>query len=203
MKLLFIESLKKQNLDLKLNLSFKQVHILYSIQYKKTAELIKKQLESNSVKIHGFSQVLGCSSIKSDFPLLLIGSGKFHAQSIAFSSKKPVFIFENNTIKKISQEEIKDYEKKLKAKYSKFLFSDNIGVIFSTKSGQSQIKNSNKIKKQLEKQFPEKHFYSFVSDNINLQELENFPDIEFFVNTSCPGLEFDNKKIINYKNIKK
>ena len=59
--------------------------ITYSIQYKELAINIKKILAKKH-KILLFSQVLGCSILnlpKSTEAILLIGSGKFHALSLA------------------------------------------------------------------------------------------------------------------------
>jgi diphthamide synthase subunit DPH2 len=40
----------------------------------------------------------------------------------------------------------------------------------------------------------------FISDNINLDEIENF-QADIFINFACPGLEFDSDKILNYESL--
>ena len=192
-KVLFIEARKKpERTRLKLNLP-KQIHILYTVQYKEQAEKIKKQLEKKH-KILGFTQVLGCSKLKPKDSPLLIGSGTFHAKQLALSTNKEIFVLEQGNLSKISKKEIFKLKQVEKGKISKFLASDNIGVLFSKKPGQKQAFN---IVNKLKNRFREKNFYAFISDNISIEELENFP-IDFWINTSCPGLELDSKQVINY-----
>lgn len=200
MKTLFIPAIKK-------NISFnsqvfsglpKKLHILYTIQYKELASAIKQELSSKDFQVLGFEQVLGCSKVKPKATFLLIGSGRFHATQIAFSTGKPVYVY-NSKLDKINEEEIKQYENREKAKISRFLMSNSIGIIISTKSGQN-YKNPEKLKNKLEKKYPDKKFYLFLADNINIQELENF-NIDFWVNTACPGLSLDSSRIINLDKI--
>ncbi|MBU1136248.1 MAG: diphthamide synthesis protein [Nanoarchaeota archaeon] len=201
MKILFIPAIKKIESYNMGNLKKlpKKLHILYSIQYKNLAEKIKKDLEKQNFKILGFEQVLGCSKIKPRAELLLIGSGKFHALNIAFSTSKQVYIYSCGKLEKISKQEIENFKIKQKTKLSKFYASDNIGLLVSTKPGQ-KFKDSEKLKKDLEKEFPNKNFHIFLSNIININELENF-QIDFWINTACPGLELDSNNIINYEDI--
>jgi len=201
MKTLFIEARQKFNKQNSINLYNlpKTLHILYSIQFKELAESIKKQLE-NKHKILGFEQVLGCSIIKPKAPLLLIGSGRFHASQIAYSTGKPVFLF-NRKLEKISQIEINKFKAKEKAKLSRFLLSENIGILISSKPGQNNLKQALALKKKLEHEYQDKKFFLFFSEIINLSELENF-QIDLFLNTACPGLELDNNKVLNSDKLK-
>lgn len=200
MKVLFIEARKNFKVQIE---AFKEldnlppeVHILYTIQYKELAGKIKKYLENKKHKIVSFQQVLGCSKIKPKTALLLVGSGKFHALQLALSTGKEVYIFDNK-LSKISKEEIELARRQEKGKLAKFLASNNIGVIFSNKPGQAK---SLSLIKELEKKFPGKNFYPFISDSINISELENFP-IDIWINAACPGIEQDSNRIINYTSI--
>jgi diphthamide biosynthesis enzyme Dph1/Dph2-like protein len=199
MKTLFIEA-KKKNIEANLkeldNLP-DTIYIVYSIQYKKLAEEIKNQL--NDKKIIGFSQILGCSEIKTSADILLIGQGRFHALNLARTSGKEVYIFDNYSINKINKEEIAKENQKERGKYLKFLSSSNIGIIISIKSGQNNMNIAEKLKQKLEKQG--KEVFLFLADTLNLSELENFP-VDIFINTACPGLSLDSSMIINYKDIK-
>ncbi|MBU3913814.1 MAG: diphthamide synthesis protein [Nanoarchaeota archaeon] len=203
MKTLFIEALRKLNLnkeklaELESQLP-RTIYIAYSIQYKNLAEQVRKEIKS---KVLGFSQVLGCSDIKtSASAILLIGEARFHALNLALSSNKPVFIFDNHSISRITEREINEINKREKGKYLKFLASDNIGILVSSKPGQNNSNIALKLKKQLE--LKGKKAYLFTSDNISVSELENFPDIEIWINTACRGLSLDSNKIINYSRIK-
>lgn len=195
MKIMYIEARKKEKLNLE---KFKEleknlppiIYIAYSIQYKELAEEIKAKITK---KVAGFSQVLGCSKIKTNSPILLISSGSFHALNLALQGNK-VYIFDNFSIKEIDSNEIESIKIKEKGKYLKLLASDNIGIIVSIKNGQENLKLAEKIKKQLEKKT--KKASIFVTDNINPSEFENF-SCDIWINTACPGLSLDSDKIIN------
>lgn len=176
------------------------LYIIYSIQYKKAAESIKKEL-GKRVKISGFKQVLGCSSVNSKDPVLLIGSGKFHALNIAVNNFTPIYIYDNGKLSIISKQDIQKFKQKQKAKLSRFYSSENIGIIISNKPGQKRLPQAIQLKLKLAKKYPEKTFSLFIADTLNLQELENF-SIDFWINTACPGIEQDSNLVLNYKNIK-
>ncbi len=201
MKVLFIEARKKFE-DGKLTIKGKlpkEIHILYTIQYKDLAEKIKKKLKKTH-KILAFEQILGCSKIKPLAPILIIGSGKFHALSMALDTKKETYIYQDGSIKKLSREEILKLKKREKGKISKFFASENIGLIVSTKPGQNKLDEAISLKRKLKDRFEEKNFYIFISESIDVNELENF-SLPIYINLACPGLDFDSKKIINYKNL--
>jgi len=178
----------------------KNLAIAYSIQYQEIANEIK-QILSEKHKITQFIQVLGCS--KSKFPkdvkaILLISSGRFHAISLAKESNLPVYTLESNKLNKISKQEIESLNKKQKASYIKFLNADKIGILISTKPGQENLKKAIILKSKLKN----KKSYLFISNEINTKEFENFPDIQSWINTACPRLDFDSSVInidkINY-----
>jgi len=202
MKVLYIESRKKdKNTELDketLKTLPKELFLAYSIQYKEIAERIKKQLEVNGFKLAGFSQVLGCTKINLEKAVLLIGSGRFHALNLAAQSNSPIYIYTNGTMSKIEESEIAALKKKKQGKISKFLLADKIGVIFSTKPGQYNSKEQ--ILEKLKSKYSEKEFFSFISNNINTTEFENFK-IDFWLNTACPGLANDNMKIENIDDV--
>jgi len=202
MKVLFIPAKKISNIDKSTIFSISKklpinIAIAYSIQYKEQASEIKSLL-GKSHKINSFTQVLGCS--RPDFPkstqaILLIGNGRFHAVSLAFESKLPVYILEDNQLTKISKKEIETLEKKQKASYVKFLHADKVGILISTKPGQQRLKQAIDIKKKLKKQS-----YLFIGNNINTQEFENF-GLNSYVNTACPRMDMNSNMIINFTRV--
>ncbi|MCW8966905.1 MAG: diphthamide synthesis protein, partial [Candidatus Pacearchaeota archaeon] len=170
--------------------------ICYSIQYKEIAEQIKKQIPN----LTAFLQVLGCSKPK--FPkntkaILLISDGKFHAISLAYESKLPVYLFSNNNLQKISKEDVSSLEKKQKGAYLKYLHSEKIGILVSTTPGQENLKKA----LEFAKSHKDKDSYLFIASNINTNEFENFPQIESWINTSCPRMDMNNASIINISQI--
>ena len=200
-KILYIES-KQKNLDINLNKSEisklpKKLFLAYSIQYKELAESIKEQLKRNSIKVEKFQQVLGCSKIKTQLPILLISTGKFHAQNL-FLQTPILYITENDKIVQIPKKDIEAQRTRRKTALMKFLKADSIGILVSTKPGQEKLNKAIKLKAGLEKQG--KQTYIFVSNNINTNQFENFP-IDSWVNTACSGLCMDNSAIINIEDI--
>jgi len=83
---------------------------------------------------------------------------------------------------------------------STFLMAQTIGLLISLKHGQQQ-KAIHNIREQIEKQG--KKVYIFESNDINISELENFPQIQMWVNTACFGLARDDIRIINLSDILK
>ena len=200
MKTLYIEARKNLKLNKEKLVELEKIlpspiYIVYSIQYKKLAEEVKKELEtSKKIKVIGFSQILGCSELKTKADILLIGQGRFHALNLALSSAREVYVFDNFSINKISKKEIEKMKRKEKGKYLKFLASDKIGIIVSTKSGQEHLRLAENLKKKIQEQG--KEAFIFLADNISLAELENFP-IGIFINTACPGLSLDSSLVLN------
>ena len=202
MKVLYIEARKKKE-NAELNKGIleklpKEFFLAYSIQYESQANRIKKQLESNGFKIRGLAQVLGCTELKISSPILLIGSGRFHALNLAIQSNYPVYVYNDGTINRVEENEIIALKKKKQGNISKFLSAEKVGILFSTKSG--QYNPEKEIIEKLMEKFPEKRFFFFISDNINTAEFENF-DIDFWLNTACPGLANDSTKIENIVDI--
>lgn len=81
----------------------------------------------------------------------------------------------------------------------KFLKAKKIGILISTKAGQYNLKKAFEIKKK----FKDKEYYYFISDEIKLDELEDFNFIDVFINTACPGIFYDksNKTILNMEEV--
>jgi len=172
----------------------KDLAIAYSIQYQELAKKIKTLL-SKKHKITLFTQVLGCSKPnihKNTKAILLIGDGRFHAVSLAFETKIPVYLFTSGILQKISQKEIETLEKKQKGAYLKYLHAEKVGILISTKSGQENLKKALNFSKKLKK----KTSYLFISNNIDTNEFENF-QIDSWINTSCPRMDMNQGSIIN------
>lgn len=173
----------------------KNLAIAYSVQYQELAFEIKKILANHNIT--SIIQILGCSQpkfSKNTQAILLIGSGRFHAVSLAYETKLPIYVLEKNQLTKISEKDIELYKKKNKASYLKFLNADNIGILISTKPGQENLKRAINLKKKLKK-----NSYLFISNAINISEFENF-GLDAWVNTACPRLDMDSS-VININRI--
>ncbi len=192
MKTLFIPAKINSEVNIRkiksLNLP-KNTAIAYSIQYKDIAFKIKEIL-SDRYNITETVQILGCSKpkfSKKTEAVLLISSGRFHAVSLAFESKLPIYILEQDKLRKISDEEIYAFEKKKHASYMQFLNSEKIGILVSTKPGQENLKNALSMRNR----FKDKKSYLFISNEIDSRQFENFSDINAWINTACPRLDFE------------
>jgi len=202
-RILYIESTQK-NLDTGLDKAEisklpKKLFLAYSVQYKHLAENIRKQLKKESIKIKGFQQVLGCSKIKTNFPVLLVSTGKFHAQNL-FLQTPILYILENDKVVQIHEKDVEAQRIRRKTALLKFLKADRIGILVSTKPGQEKLNEAIKLKANLEKKG--KQAYIFISNNIDLNQFDNF-DIQAWANTACPGLCMDSPSIINIEDIPK
>lgn len=190
---MFVEAKRKpEDFDVnKVNLDIlpEKIFLAYSIQYKTLAEKIKDKLGS---RVAGYKQVLGCSKLKVKYPVLLVGSGRFHALNLALQGNI-MYILEGNTVSKLNEEEIKRIKANRKTALSRFLAADSIGILVSTKPGQENLKKALLLKRKFEKKG--KKTQIFLADNINTEELENY-NIDSWVNTACPALSFDSR-IIN------
>jgi len=201
MKILYIPAIQK-NLSIKLKENQvaklpKKLFLAYSIQYQDLANNITKQLRKQGIQIKEKQQVLGCTKIsnKNNLPILLVSSGKFHAENLMLQT--PIlYMLENNDIIRISQSEIDRLKAMKKTALIKFLKANKIGILVSTKPGQENLNKSIKLKKQLENQKNPKQAYIFISNNIDIKQFENF-NIESWINTACKGLAMDNSDIIN------
>jgi diphthamide biosynthesis enzyme Dph1/Dph2-like protein len=199
MKTLFIKAKSNKKLDKSKILGILEelpsnIIIAYSIQFEDLALEIKKILKEKH-NILSFVQVLGCTRL--DFPketqaILLISSGKFHAISLSYETKLPVFILENEKLTKISKKDLEIIEKKEKASYLKYLNSNNIGILVSTKPGQNRLKKARELKRKIK----DKKSYLFLANNINTSEFENF-GLDSWVNTACPRMDMNQSNIIN------
>ena len=211
MKTLFIEARRKfpKNIDLSPldKLKGKKISLAATIQYLDLVPLVKKYLEKKSKKAiikpgaAYKAHVLGCNSNAFDKKadtLLLLADGKFHAINNALQLDKELHIYNTKNIEKITKQEINKIKQKTKAKQAKFLSYNIIGLLTSTKPGQHH-KGIYNIKKKIQKL--NKKAYIFQSNDINIAELENFPQIKIWVNTACPGLALDSSKIINLQDV--
>ena len=196
MKTIFIEAKSKEDMTNVLK-KFKEegkIGLVSSIQYLNQLEKANK-LIPNSIIV---GQVLGCNvsnTLKSDVDIFLyVGSAYFHPIQIAIKTNKPVYIANplTNKISKISEVDVEKYKKRIKRKKIKYLMSEQKAFIVSTKPGQNKL---NTILKRKE------NYPIFVCNNLDLNELENFREIDYWVNTACQRIE--GKNIINLEDLPK
>jgi len=185
----------------------KNIAVVSTIQHMQKLEAAVKFLNKNSIKADIAGQVLGCrvpSIPKSAEQVLYIGSGKFHPIGIYLKTKKEVIAANPlaGSVSKITSKDVEGLEKRRKGAIAKFLSSDNIGILVSTKLGQSGVQGGMKRVNEIKKKYKDKNFYMFVFNTLNSSYLDNFPFIECWVNTACPRIFEDFKKgIVNLEDI--
>lgn len=209
MKVLFIPSKYKDFSlkNIKPNKLPKTIGLITTIQHTNQIKKVKSYLQKHEKKvIIGKSknknleqgQILGCDiqaaiSIQNKIQAFLyIGSGKFHTLQIAIKTNKPIFIFNPLTkeFSKLSQQEIQKLKNKNRGQKLKFLSAQTLGILVSTKPGQNKLKQALILNKKLEKKG--KKAYIFLFNDLDINQLENFPQIDCWVNTACPGLSLEN-----------
>ncbi len=176
----------------------KNISICYSNQFVDVAKNLSSII--NKKVIHK-TQVLGCSNPK--FPseiqaILIVGQGKFHSVSLAYESKLPTYILEDETITKISEKDVEKMEKKEKAMYVKYLNSKKIGILVTNKPGQERLKSAFNFYRSLKN----KKGYIFIANDLNINEFENF-QIDCWVNTACPRMDLTDGEILNLENLQR
>mgnify|MGYP001607096036 CR=1 FL=1 len=198
MKTFFIEArsqtkISKGLLD-KLELP-KKIALVSTIQQSHTLNEIKDYLEDKGYSIVIGGQVIGCNvinafKVKEEVEAILyIGSGEFHPIEIARKTRKKVIKLNPYTkvISEISEKEINDYEKKIRGKLSKFYNAKKIGIIVSLKPGQQLLWRAEKFVND----HKDKECFIFVTNDVRKEELENFNDVDYWVNTACSRIEMN------------
>ncbi len=211
MKLMFVEALAKEKVTLpkKLFVELPQkVCMATDVQFISQLSFLKKQLEAAGKTVSVVKgahakyggQILGCSHIKLEFPaadaFFYVGDGLFHPKALLLGSEKDVYIYNpfSKDFRKLPHSEAELIKRHEKAAVTKFLHSERVGVLISTKAGQAGVQASSGVINSLEKKFPEKKFYHLAFDTLDFSQLENFPFIECFVSTACPRLIDDYEK---------
>jgi diphthamide biosynthesis enzyme Dph1/Dph2-like protein len=209
MKILNLEARRifgEVNLKVLEALPGKTVSLAASIQYLPLLYIVRDYLQKLGKKVlikkgpAYEGQVLGCNSSafsKDAETLLLISDGKFHAINNAVQLNSEIYVFNSLTLEKVTFSDIERISNRRKAAVKKFLTSDVVGILVSTKFGQN-YKPATALKRKVEKLG--KKVYLFESDNINTAEFENF-QIPIYINTACFGLGLDDSRIVNLQDI--
>jgi len=206
MKTAFIEakaSIRKADFSVKF--LPKKIGIVTTIQYTGEVKKISDFLWSKGIKSVVAGQVLGCNAecaekIKDDVDAFLyVGDGEFHPIGVAIKTGKQVFALNpaSMDLRKIDDGEVEKIRKKKKGMLLKFHYAKTVGVLTTTKRGQSAVQGGLKKARDIEAKYPDKKFYYFICDTLDFNSLQNFPFIDCWLNTMCPRIMED----INVLNI--
>ena len=197
---------KLKNFEKLLNILPKEIGIVTTLQFLDVAQLIEKELSKRGYIVHvGKSPyiqyrmlVLGCDPLAANIPvktILFIGEGLFHPIEIARRFNKKVIVYSPLTgnIKVLPPDS--SFIKRIYILLDKLKSSKIVGLVTSIKPGQYFYNEMLHWKKILENEG--KEVYLFLTDNIDFDEFQNFPHIEFWVIFACPRLIDDilNRKI--------
>jgi 2-(3-amino-3-carboxypropyl)histidine synthase len=175
-----------------------------------------KSVKTKASRTNDKVQILGCDCYQGNFEkdyfekiegILYIGDGLFHPKALLLAQRnspnpKPVVLWDpfSKKMRVISEKDILGQINKMKQNLKAFILSKEIGILVTTKPGQQYLKQSLKLKKELEKKG--KNVYVFLTDNVNFQDFENFNFVQCWVNTACPRIGTDDivhidKPIVN------
>jgi len=182
----------------------KKVGLVSSVQYlhvlPRIAELIKSAGKDAFVGGH----VLGCWTKNAEQAaaktgaLLFVGSGMFHPRGFKCDY---FFDLERGEIRDV-RNEINKWDKVRWGRISKAKDACIFGILVSTKPGQTDMKQAESIKDELEKR--DKKAFILVMDKITDAALLGL-DVDAFINTACPRLMDDSwsKPFINAADVAK
>jgi 2-(3-amino-3-carboxypropyl)histidine synthase len=146
-------------------------------------------------------QIIGCdyTPLKkiSDYVdcFFIIGS-KFHSLGACLAVNKPIIQADPYTNEVIN---LKDIRKSLLvSRYTgieKAKKSNNFAILISTKVGQYDPKTAEMLKKEISQK--EKNVTIISADEISTDSLNNFQEVDIFVNTACPRLAIDDAAKFN------
>ena len=203
-----------------------------SVQFLSQLPDIEKQLESKGktvimTKSKNFlydgmisekGQLLGCNmetfdakNYGNDFDAFLyIGDGVFHPQALLVNNKIDVYCYDPkiNKLKILNKEMHDDILKRNKGSLIKFLSSQNIGILVTTKRGQNSSKRADTVRDKMSLKWPDKKVFIFYCNEINFQELENFNFVDVYINSACSRIGHDDttrspKPIINIADVER
>ena len=207
MQRVFIETKYTGNLTLPKKLLEQlpnKIALALPVQFLDFLDVIEEQLQSAGKKVilfkskHGKypGQALGCAIEKfsGDYEAFLyIGDGKFHPTALLYENEKEVYCYNpfNDKVEVLDKSYLEKVQKRKKGQLAKFLSSDNIGILVTTKSGQNRSKKAEELREKLEK--AGKKTFVFMANEINFNSLENFNFIDVWINTACPRIVEDFK----------
>ena len=209
MKVMFIEAKSKlTEIDLDRALlavkDFENIGLVATVQFLHLFPQIKAVLEKAGKGVltakpsrHATKegQILGCDTSAAPEEadaVLYIGTGEFHPLGI--QTPKPVFVLNPFTgaVQRISEKDIRKMQLQQQARIAKFNEAKTVGILVTTKPGQNEVQaKAADLKKGMEKQG--KQAFVFMAETFSPQELENFPQVEVWVNTACPRIVDDLK----------
>ncbi|RLI83214.1 diphthamide biosynthesis enzyme Dph2 [Archaeoglobales archaeon] len=149
------------------------------------------ELKRGSKRISFPGQVLGCNySVLRDTEseaVIYVGDGEFHPIGASIYSGKKVYAF-NPITKGLKVVNGSDFERRRYFEVSRCVGLKKVGILVSSKPGQKRTSLALKLEKLAKRSnLQAKLIYL---NEITPQKIENLP-FEFYVNTACPRITYD------------
>ncbi|MDI9645141.1 MAG: diphthamide biosynthesis enzyme Dph2 [Archaeoglobales archaeon] len=202
-KIVYVPYFVDYDTKIELKIEEKRIALISTIQYCHKLYEVKEWLESKGYEVELSKgsprvlypgQVLGCnySVLKKTNAeaIVFIGDGLFHAIGASIYTKKKVYAY--NPLNK--QLEVVNIENFIKNRYRKIsqCFGKNLaGVLVSKKPGQKRIEIAKKLKKIAKEKNIEAYLVSI--DDVTEEKLLNLP-FDFYINTACPRITYDDSE---------
>jgi len=145
-------------------------------------------------------QVLGCNASEAERikdkvdAWLFVGSGEFHPINVAIKTAQEVWLWNpaSKELGKLDPKLAEKFQKRKTGELAKFLHAKRVGIIVSTKIGQKNLVRAMELAKQ-----GDKEYFIFACDELDMRQFENFPFVDFWVNTACPRIADERTAMVN------
>lgn len=195
---------------------YKKINLIGVIQYLDQMNYVKDRIKdkefvvlSSKYRAMYPGQILGCDQYAAECEdcdvILAFTQGIFHIMGVLMKTDKKVINVDVETGKmgELDEKSVQRYKKRMMQAIGIALSAKKVMFVESIKSGQTvgakDIKDA-LIKKGIE-------VYTVVFDEINFQRLNEFRDVDAFINTACQRIAIDDmdkleKPIVNAEDLR-
>ena len=184
---------------------FRTIGLVTTVQHLHQLSSVKEFFESHGKEVivgrpYGFAkhpgQILGCdigSSASVDRLVdahVYFGGGIFHPLGAVLNTKKPFIAIEpfQGSVERMDHYR-EEYRKKRNGKLLSSIDAKRVGILVTTKNGQSNMPMAELIKKKVEAQGMEAGI--LVANTFDFDSINNMMEFDVLVNTACPRIAVD------------
>lgn len=185
---------------IQLDVRERRVALVASTQYCHKLEDVKKHLEEMGYEVElmkgdgrviYLGQILGCNysalkNCRSD-AVLCISDGLFHGYGAAIYSRKKVYVY-NPLEKSLKEVRAEEFLKERFKQIARCVGKRKVGILLSKKPGQKRKNLAFYLKKIA--RYKEYEAFIVLINDVSEEKLFNLP-FEFYVNTACPRITYD------------
>ena len=186
----------------------KPVGLVSNIQHLHMLKQVKEQLPKSLIA----GQVLGCRAdtaarIKDKVDCFLyVGTGRFHPIKVGIETGKKVYCFDPcaNGWFLLEQKTIDDHHNRRMGALNNFYHAERVGILVTTKVGQNDnkinrysVNNKMKAAQAFMARNDGKKYYVFAFDTLRMNDLEDFPFIQVWINTACSRIADEKINMVN------